>query len=655
MIETTSPEQVTSIEFLNESVRLFTQETPLTQLEILVSPLTDDRHTLVEIREFFESPLFFDTDSRDNLKEVTGFLVKYPDIKNAMWVTKVKEQELIFHIETQVQNEVEVAILTYGLKEFRQQDLDNFIESEDVHKVTLQETKQSVYVESKVDLHAEFEVLAESKVKLSGYDIRVINDVLEAKFGGKWYSLESAVDKDSDIYQLLSKVTEAIKNGQTAFTVTTHGISPATSKKFELKEQSAEYIINIFDINLGRVYNYILVDKSLEDVKAILAKYGIELNIENPDLTFGAVNDFNKQQFEKDNFGVNLESNQVDLSSTDFDLQADKSETTKTYIYPFQLHKDDFSETTSTLEITEIATSTDLLPSPFDKINTPENKPKHPFLTDGLIIIETNKNVPSDIDRKIEAIEIDEHKNYQQVVVNQSKKMEWRETAWQVYDTEAWHIEFEETASEQPFLEIDQDLETVNIEQFAEKSIAVATSSTRQVELGFVTATSTPKVEVVQPIVTLEKATDLQLANQSFEHNQPIDQLAEKSIAVATLSTRQVDIAFTKSKSNLDSNIFVSEQYRTLGVGNGFVVELSTLQNSFKKIDVLETDWDYFSDESKNHSNYLYAKADETFTWPHTMTKAEAEAIRKTVEAKTGRTVIEIRTSSMGKLQVITI
>jgi len=58
-------------------------------------------------------------------------------------------------------------------------------------------------------------------------------------------------------------------------------------------------IINIFDIANGRVYNYILVDKTLEQVYQILARYGIELNLDNPDLTFGTVNDFNKEKFEK--------------------------------------------------------------------------------------------------------------------------------------------------------------------------------------------------------------------------------------------------------------------------------------------------------------------------------------------------------------------
>ena len=205
----------------------------LTRKNTLIGAISRSKILLFRLQNGIKIHIISEQKVSQRLVEVTQSLACYKEITKAMWAITIEDKGYIYTFEQHIDEETGIltAETSWALKEQKQDELDEFITSQNVHRIILQETKQLLYVESKTDLHAEFEILEHSQVRVSGYSIKFIDNALWAEFSGKWYKLEQMVQKDSDIGTLLSKVIEAMKNGQTAFTVTTHGISAATSKK----------------------------------------------------------------------------------------------------------------------------------------------------------------------------------------------------------------------------------------------------------------------------------------------------------------------------------------------------------------------------------------------------------------------------------------
>lgn len=683
-----SPElQVTSTEYLDRSGTLF-ESTPCFNLEILLAPLTDDRASLNQITEFFENPLFFDEKSTDKLTEVTEFFVKYP-VKTAMWETEVHEQALIFRIETKTELDIEVAVLIYGLKDEMQSELEDFIESENVHQVTLQETGQKLYVESKTDLHAEFENIEGTGVKVSGYEIRMTGEILEASFGGKWYSLESATDKNSDIYQLLSKVTEAMKNGQTAVTVTSHGMSPATNKKFEIKTNSVEYTINVFDIKAGKAYNYILVDKTLDDVKEILAKIGIELNLENPDLTFGAVNGFNKQVFEKDNFINSAETIQTDLSTIDFEQTPNLPTSFESVTYPFIIV--DLPDFQTVIEFENDMISPEFLQEePTVKAEVLEiNEPE----INSLERIEDEPDKPPKLDTGIILIFNTDSEN-SEVIFGQNGQE--KQTAWNMYE-----LEDEETVEEPKGLVAERgqtlpaqaglQVGLTGFDQIGQQVGIIEQEIADQIVYAFdsvpfnceVKPTSTSKVDVgFAPAVSIEETKGLEPVSKAYQHNieqKLVEQVflltdnvdLEIEVVVKPLSTLGVDDGFVtildqvrgesevirgdvvfSEQPNVE-NYYYSHEITAFFTGTNLVKDVQKKQIA-EQVVLLQEESGTANFKEEEQLHYLSATVESSFKYPLWMDTPTAYVIRKQIESETGKKVSELQEVN-GKIVGITI
>ncbi|MDA1338110.1 MAG: hypothetical protein O2871_01980, partial [bacterium] len=594
-----------------------------------------------------------------------------------MWRIEIEEEIFIFEFEEKIDDETGIltSVVSYKLEQEREKELEQFKETGNVHQITLQETRQQLYVESKTDLHADFENLEGSGVKVSGYEIRMIGSVLEAKFGNNWYSLESATDKDSDIYQLLSKVTEAMKNGQTAVTVTSHGMSPATNKKFEIKTNSVEYIINVFDIKAGKAYNYILVDKTLDDVKEILAKYGIELNLENPDLTFGTVND-NKEAFEKDNFINSAETIQTDLSTMDFEQTPNLPTSFESVTYPFiavdlpdfqtgiEFENDvispEFLQEKPTVKA-EVLEINEPEPNSLERIEDDPDKP--PKLDKGIILIFNTDSENSEVIFGQNGQEpkgvVAERGQIPQVVGTREN-----ETAGQV------HVVKEAMRMEELVPEVSVSKHSLNTDVLNNQTVSAQELAEQVIEEQN-KPTSTPKVDVYSVEQALYLESSQVLSNGFIEsvigsviYTPEVSVIYTPEVSVIEqVQEDQVssDIIFTQGfnsgqpTSTFGVDVGLIEPLQTLGVDNG--VGATILQQQIAEQVVLlqqETGLETIEEEKNHRRLYASVDRDRVLTWPHTMTVTEALEYARLIKVKTGKDLIEIWSDESDKLQFIT-
>ena len=623
-------EIVTATEFTIASEPLFRLDTNPETSTIAEEPPTKQitllRETLTPIIDIFENPIFFDSIESLKLVEVARFLQEHQHVTKAQWRLNISDEEFIFKFQERLDqdNQILLAEITWGLAKDEQEQFQEFIESEDVHKVVLQETKQQVYVESKTDLHESFEVIKGSEVKVSGYNIRQVDGVLQAEFAGKWYSFDSIVQQDSDMYLLLPQITEAINNGQTAFTVTTEGVSPATSKKLEIKEPAAKYIINIFDSTTNRVYNYVLIDKTIQDLQEILAKYAIVLNPENPDLTFGTVTGFDKSKFESENFGTGtIDSNEVNISLPQFNLgESDLAVHTPiffTNIEKVDKHPIENKDIITLRNLQESDIEPIKIPKLEEEVNIFDNEPTDPKpkITEGLILIIDN---PPQENR----LELTDRFSVVSEVKEQGIKQEEKQTAWQVFDV---GTEFEaEVVQVQEIVEQETQLEIIESSPQGRTIIQNSASESRSNE----TESSLQGRTIIQNSARESKSDE----TESF--------LLAPIYAGMQASPLQSNNNYSsrESRSNETESFLLAPTYAGM--------QASPLQSNNN----------YFPSESRSneskHTESLHAKADFSFTYPHTMTYAKAKRLRTLIQEQTGRVVLELKFDKSGKLQAIT-
>ena len=655
-------EQITSSDFQTESEVLIDTTSGLVSVsEIPDTNIIDFRETLTSTKEIFQNPIFFDPETSRSLVMVVDFLSDYQFISKAMWSIEIDQEKYIFQFEEKVDQEtgIHTSTISHKLQHEKQQELDQFIESENVHKVTLQETNQVIFVESELDLHSKVETLQNSEVKLTGYEIRVRGDVVEAYFAGKWYLLESSIDKNSDIYQLISKITQAIKKGQTAFTVTQEGISSATSKKLEIKEQKSTYIINVFDITTNRVYNYILVDTSLQQVADILSKYGIEINLANPDLTFGTVSGFDKDKFEQENFGSDITfiGNMSDIDKKPADLP----EQTIIPNLPFSIDSHPLNtdmqpdtiriERDNNIRERELDKETATFlenPHSNETIVVPEDKdapvePKPP-LNDGLIIIletdHSNGRGSKTLEKPTSAFD-----NLQFAEQNETQK-----TNWQVY-TERYEDQLTVPIDvvNQDGMEIDHHLqqETINQETVPTEFEVVTPDKSVLDNKSYSNNGSEAQISTfggdVDPTLKVKfdiLSTGLESSTQTSgeETSDPIEITDTKQVTKVPFN-----IEIESQTETFEGDVGVVERVKAGVLSAGLASLIKTSErDSIKTINTKQVRTVPF-ETAYNANNYLYATAKNSFTWPHTMTESQARLLKKQIEEKIGKTVIELK------------